>query len=376
MTPPPSAARGQRCSRSAACSAARSRALLRAAASSRSSASAGGRCARAPRSCPAALPRCLVRRLRFVWAMVLRSLVCAGVAVGRERPRCSRLLATGRSAGKPSNAAAGASPTSSARAGAAWRRDRRDHLARAASRRCPRRSSRPARRRGAASHRPIARTPGSPSAPPSRISAAIACASSSVAGGGELDVEGDQRRARGDQHRAGGRVQARRAEVGRQLAGCDPLGESCGPPRRSSARVRPPAELAVQEHRQLELARRAGRRAPAPRRRRRRGRRRRGRRSARRRARRRAGGRPRARRRRSRSTAIARAGERRRSPASPGAPASVNTLRWWSGSVWTSSRPRRRTRRRSRRSSPRSRPSETLGTASSVVGHASDQAST
>ena len=52
-----------------------------------------------------------------------------------------------------------------------------------------------------------------------------------------------------------------------------------------------------------------------------------------------------------------------------GSPASMNTARWWSGSLWRSSSrtPRSRSPRRSHRARLRSRPSDTFGTDSSVV---------
>ena len=56
----------------------------------------------------------------------------------------------------------------------------------------------------------------------------------------ELEVEGDERRARGDEDRARGRVHARGAEVGRRPSAIR-CASPAAPPRRSSARVRPPA---------------------------------------------------------------------------------------------------------------------------------------
>ena len=124
----------------------------------------------------------------------------------------------------------------------------------------------------------------------------------------ELDVEGDQRRARRDEHGAGGRVQTC---GGPKSGASSPLAiraaSAAGPPRRISARVRPPASIAVEEHRQRR-ARSPSRSAStsasaqaAPRSRRR------GRRSARRRSRRPAGARPRGRRRSIRVERLARA---------------------------------------------------------------------
>ena len=65
---------------------------------------------------------------------------------------------------------------------------------------------------------PSARTPGKPP-PCSRTTAAISRATSSRAA--QVDVERDQRPARADDHAAGGRVEPRRPEVRRELAGVD-----------------------------------------------------------------------------------------------------------------------------------------------------------
>ncbi len=114
---------------------------------------------------------------------------------------------------------------------------------------------------------PIARTPGSPSAPPSRISAAIRARVGDGRGRGELQVERDQRRAR-----------ARRASPRRSGAGAAGRSRDAARPRRSAraspatpaaAQLRagaPAGELAVEEHGHRQLLRRSGRPPPAPRR--------------------------------------------------------------------------------------------------------------
>ena len=68
---------------------------------------------------------------------------------------------------------------------------------------------------------PIARTPGSPSSPPSRISAAIRRASSSVAGGASSTLKATSGGRAATSTAPARRVRARRAEVRRQLAGRD-----------------------------------------------------------------------------------------------------------------------------------------------------------
>ena len=315
---------------------------------------------------PAAVPRCLERRLRLVWAMSAYK-----PSVSRSGAGAGSKPGIGTSAGKPSNAAAGARPTSSAAATGACARDRRDDVGQRRARAGPRRWSRPARspRRPARARAPA--RPGRPSGPPSRMRGGDPPRVVHARGRRQLEVERDQRRARGDERRAARRMRAR--------AGRSP--DAALPPRSRSPsasgaaapqlRARAPAgERAVEEHRQVELAaeqvaehERLGARGaarasasrwttgatssaptcgctpscardvdalPAPR--------------ARRRAR------------------------RAREP--PGAPASVNTERWWSGSAWTSSTPGAaggEARRRSPSSAAASRPSETLGTARSVV---------
>ena len=102
-----------------------------------------------------------------------------------------------------------------------------------------------------ASHSPIARTLSMPSAPPSRILAAIALASSTVAGGGELDVERDQRRPSRHEHGAGGAMKLARPKIGRQLTPLDPLGERSRASATQSGAGPATGEEAVQEHRNL-----------------------------------------------------------------------------------------------------------------------------
>ena len=249
-----------------------------------------------------------------------------------------RLLSTGTSSGKWSNAALGASPTSSARATGAWRRTASTTSTSGVRRWSSTFVDTCAMPRWA-SQIPIARTDAQ------ALGAAFADQRGDRPGVLErrrrrqLDVEGDQWRASSHENRAGGRMQAARSEVGSLLAVPDPLREG-GQAAASQLSARAPArEIAVEEHGKLELARRACPRAPAPPRSRRRGLRRPGRRSAQRRSRRRADALP-------RGSVTSMISNARRAPArtagasSPGAPASVNTVRWWSGSKWTSSRAR------------------------------------
>jgi hypothetical protein len=76
--------------------------------------------------------------------------------------------------------------------------------------------------------------------------------------GDQVDVERDQRRPRGHEQRAGARVHPPRAEVGRELAAVDAPSE---PFRAAAAELgavavlRARGELAVEEHRQLEVVR-------------------------------------------------------------------------------------------------------------------------
>ena len=174
----------------------------------------------------------------------------------------------------------------------------------------------------------IARTTGRPSLPALADRRGDRAARAEVAGGAQLDVEGDQRRARADERRAGTRVQAARAEVRHQLARMPIRARAPStPPRRSSARVRPPASTPYRKHRAARarastvggherLGARPPRAAFA-----------RGGRSARRRSRRRAGAGRASVARSIRATAYARPGERGGRDSVPGAPASVNTAR-------------------------------------------------
>ena len=204
----------------------------------------------------------------------------------------------------------------------------------AASRGGPRRWSRPARRPGA---RATARSRGRPaarSAPDSRIVAAIA-GRPRRRRRRQLDVEGHQRRARRDQHRTGRAGASRGPKSGASSPSAiapRELGRAAAP--ELDARVRPPAELAVEEHRQPELL------AEPVSERKRLGR---------------AGRGPRAQvddwrhveRAHTRMDALLAAdvdpfrhfagAVEHRVRQLTGAPASVYTLRWWSGSEWTSS---------------------------------------
>ena len=100
--------------------------------------------------------------------------------------------------------------------------------------------------------RPSARTPGRPSAPPSRTRAAIARASASVGGRRELEVEGHQRRARGDERGAARSGAARRGPKsgGARRAIRGQLGEAAAAQLGARAAA---GERAVEEHGQPEL---------------------------------------------------------------------------------------------------------------------------
>ena len=180
--------------------------------------------------------------------------------------------------------------------------------------------------------RPSARTPGEPAAALAHDRGDRARDPDVSA---QVDVEGDQRPARADDHPAGRLVQARRPEVGRELARVDTplqLGRPAAPVEGRAALGR-----RVHEHGEPELG------ADPLRRRLRRGARAlqilrtRAARSARRRLRRCAGALPRgcagrSARRRPRSPASS------ASPSSVSVPTSVKTERLWSGSACTSSR--------------------------------------
>ena len=184
---------------------------------------------------PAALPRCLVRRLRLV-----------GATSDTELSRSSMLarLRIGTRSGQPSKAACGARPTSSASATGAWRSTASSSARQRRAPRGPRRCTRPARRRRA--RRASGRSRAGPAAPPRRPRgwrARSRRASSPVAGGAELEVEGHERRARGDEHRARGRVHARAGRSRARRPSAIRCARPAAPPRRSSARVRPPASM-------------------------------------------------------------------------------------------------------------------------------------
>ncbi len=148
---------------------------------------------------------------------------------------------TGMASGKPSKAAAGASPTSSHAATGAWRATAATSWASGTARWSSTLVETCAIAPWAVSSRPSARTPGSPSEPPSRMSAAIARASASVAGGASSKLKAT----------SGGRAATRTAPA----VGCGRGGPKSGvsspsairrrssarPPRRRNARVRPPA---------------------------------------------------------------------------------------------------------------------------------------
>ena len=218
----------------------------------------------------------------------------------------------------------GARPTSSAPATRAWRADGGDDVG---ERSCAvvLDVGRDLRDAAAAASRGRSRArPAGPPAPPSRIAAAIACASSRVAGGASSTLKAT----------SGGRAAtsvapavgcgARRAEVGRQLAGSMRARARRAAAAQLGARAAA-GERAVEEDGQRRARRRAGRRrrsasahGGAARRRRRGGR------PARRRARRRAGACPSCARQVDARDRLARALEQRLGSA-PGSPASVTT---------------------------------------------------
>src|SRR5919199_6464709 len=155
----------------------------------------------------------------------------------RRSSRVARLR-TGRSSGNPANASSGASPTNSASATRAWRATASTARASGTARWSSTFIETWATPPRAARLRPIARRPGRPSRPLSRIRAAIALASSSVAGGASSTLKA----------MSGGRAATSVAPA----VGCGRGGpksgwsspsamrraSAAGPPRRSSARVR------------------------------------------------------------------------------------------------------------------------------------------
>ncbi len=215
---------------------------------------------------PGGVPRCFVRRLRFVWAIASWSLVAE--ILRRARLRSSATAHGGRvrealergprrepdELGLGDRVAWRAIASTTARSGVA--RWSSTLVETCAASRCV---------------EPQRRSPGRdsrPSGPALADQRGDRLRVLERRRRRELDVERDQRRARGDEHRAGGRVRARGGpKSGVSSPAVDPAPRA--PPvrrARSSARVRPPARIAVQEHGQLELRRRAGRRARAPRR--------------------------------------------------------------------------------------------------------------
>ena len=178
---------------------------------------------------PAALPRCLERRLRLVWA------------TGQESSSSSSVRRLRSGTSTSAIAAAGASPTSSAPLTLRVAGDGgHDHAGRRARGILDvGRDLHEAAGGQLQAERPHARQPLLPAladqrGDPLRV----------VERGGrrELDVERDQRRARGDERGAGGRVRPRRAVVGRELV------ERARPPQRGSRA--PARECAVQVDRQ------------------------------------------------------------------------------------------------------------------------------
>ena len=289
-----------------------------------------------------------------------------------ERVFDQALVADGQVArGSPRTPPRARRPTSSASATGAWRRPPRRRRP-AAARGGPRRSSTPARRRRVrrATGRSRAGRAG-PRLPPSRMAAAIARASSSVAGGASSTLNAT----------SGGRAATSAAPA----VGCEPGGPKSGrssPVGHARARARPGRRGAARRACGRRPARRTGRRAARARwpssvgeherlgHRRAALLRRRGstigatsiapdvRVDAARGSRRSIG-----------ATAWRAPADERAGASRPGAPASVNTERWWSGSEWTSSTraPARANAAPIASIDARSRPSETLGTASSVT---------
>ena len=191
---------------------------------------------------PAALPRCLVRLLRFVWAMAPTRVDDLRAVSG---PGAARLR------GKSASAARGAGATSSAPVTRACARTARDHLGRGDARvvldvggDLRRASVAGGRARG---HR-------------ARSRRSLRDRLGGLERRVDLDVEGDQRRAGGDE-RGAGRGMARRAEVGLEAV------EAAG---RAQLRAGPAAGRARRRDRRGCRAGRARRRARAPRRTRRR----------------------------------------------------------------------------------------------------------
>ena len=121
-----------------------------------------------------------------------------------------------------------------------------------------------------ASHSPIARTPPSPSAPPSRIRAAISRASSTVAGGASSTLNAMSGGRAATSTAPAVECSSARSEVGAQLARLDSCASTAGPPRRSCARVRPCASSPYRNTGSCSSCQ-ADRRGQAPQRTRRRG---------------------------------------------------------------------------------------------------------
>ena len=270
---------------------------------------------------PAALPRCFVRRRFLVWAIAVS--LYSGQR-GLDRPAVADRNSVGpageRRLGSEADELRLAHRRRGARTASSSARERDGLVVLDVA-------STPARRRRAA-RCPSARTPGRPSSPPSRTSAATRRASSTVAGGASSRLKAT----------SGGRAATRTAPCsrGRARAGRSrarrPSSAPGAPQRRPRAAAR---ERAVEVDGQAQLAeqvggeQRLGARRAAPRRRR-------DGRPGRRRARRRAGASRAASRRSTRAmTSLAPASSAGAS--APGAPASVKTDRWWSASAWTSS---------------------------------------
>ena len=168
-------------------------------------------------------------------------------------------LRIGTRSGHPSKATCGARPTSSASVTGAWRSTASSSRARGSASWSSTLHETCATSPRAERVSPIARRPGSPSAPLSRMARAMRRASSAVAVCAQLEVEGHQRRARGDEDRARGRMHPRGAEVGFEPVG-DPLREAGRAAAAQLGARAPIGQHAVEEDGQAQLAEGVGER--------------------------------------------------------------------------------------------------------------------
>ena len=192
---------------------------------------------------PAALPRCLVWRLRLVWATP-RSLVRS-----RSRGTQGRSPVGGCRAGSPRALRAARARRARRSRSAAWRAHTLDHQRKRNIERAldVHRDLRQPRRRAAT---PIARRPGSPSATAlADQRPRSARASATVAGGASSRLNatsGGRARRRASRRRsgAGGAGRSRAASSPAAMRRASPA----TPPRRSSRAGAPAGKLAVEEH--------------------------------------------------------------------------------------------------------------------------------